>query len=380
MTRPIYLDYAASTPIDDRVVAAMAPFHGAANAASAHDLGKEAADAVERARAQIAELIGATPGEIVFTSGATEADNAAIGGVLRAAGSGHVVTTTAEHKAVLEAVAGWCRDATIVPVDTAGAVDPRGVEAALTSDTVLVTVMAANNEVGTISELEAIGASCRARDILFHTDAAQLIGKVPIDVSSSPIDLLSLSGHKIYGPKGIGALWVRRDVRHRLAPIMYGGGHERGLRPGTLNVAGCVGIGEAAEIAQAALPVEERRVRHLRTLLVDRIAATFPTAEFNGSTSKHVPGILNVRLPQVDAESLLLATPGIAASTGSACTSATPSPSHVLLAMGLDHEGAGECIRISLGRFTTTEDIEVAVGLLAASAAELFGSPSEARA
>lgn len=367
MTTPIYLDYAASTPIDPRVVERMAPYHGAANASSAHVAGRDASDAVEEARASVASLVGGSPGEIIFTSGATEADNLAIGGVVLAAPGRHVVTAAAEHKAVLETTGAWCPEATIVPVAGDGAADPAQVEAAIRPDTVLVSVMAANNEVGTLSALEEIGEICRARGVLFHSDAAQAVGKIPMDVRSFPIDLLSVSAHKMYGPKGIGALWVRRGARDKVRPLMQGGGHERGLRPGTLNVAGCVGFGEAARIATAEAERDQAHTQLLRQHVMQRLAEAFPAVEVNGS-DRCLPGIVNVRIRGVEAESLLLATPSVAASTGSACTSAVPAPSHVLLAMGLDHTAALESLRLSFGRFTTTVEIDAAIEALRASA------------
>lgn len=368
MSQLIYLDYAASTPIDPRVAEAMEPYHGAANAASAHLPGRDAAEAVEEARRDVARLIGASAGEIVFTSGATEADNLALAGAVLAAGGGHIVTAASEHKAVLETAKEWCPEVTIVPVDGRGHVDPDRIESAMRRDTVLVSVMAVNNEVGTLAALDEIGALCRARGVLFHTDAAQAAGKQTIDVSSSSIDLMSLSAHKMYGPKGVGALWLRREVRTRIKPLMYGGGHERGLRSGTTNVAGCVGFGHAARIAGNELETDDRHCRALRRHLLDAVTSTFEGASLNGHPERALAGIVNVRLPGIDAESLLLATPRVAASTGSACTSAVPAPSHVLLAMGLTHAAAMESIRLSIGRFTTPSEIDEAIEALAASA------------
>jgi len=363
----IYLDYAASTPIDPRVLDKMAPFHGAANPSSAHLAGRQAADAVEEARRLVARLIGGSPDEVVFTSGATESNNLAIGGVIRQAGAGHVVTTAAEHKAVLETARSWCPRTSIVPVRGDGSVDPDSVAAAIQTDTVLVSVMAANNEVGTISAIAEIGAVCREREVLFHCDAAQAVGKMHIDVGTFPVDLLSLSAHKMYGPKGVGALWVRRGVRDRIRPLIAGGGHERGLRSGTTNVAGCVGLGEAARIAIDERVADERHSQELRTHLLEALMAAFDGATVNGQPRSVLPGIVNVRLPGIDVESLLLATPLVAASTGSACTSAVPAPSHVLRAMGLSHEAAFESIRLSFGRFTTLTAIDHALEALAAS-------------
>lgn len=372
----VYLDYAASTPIDDRVIEAMAPHHGAANPSSAHAAGRAAAEQVDRARLEVAMLMGVSPGEIVFTSGATEADNLAIAGVLQAAGGGHVVTNAAEHNAVLQTAIAWCPSATVLAVDHLGHVDPAEIAEALRPDTVLVSVMAANNEVGTLADLAEIGELCRRRGVLFHTDAAQAAGKISLDVSSLPVDLLSMSAHKMYGPKGVGALWVSRRSRDRIAAIAHGGGHERGLRSGTLNVAGCVGFGEAARLAREQEMAETTRALQLRSHLKTQIQKVFPIAVFNGDQQRTVPGIVNVRLPGIDAESLLLATPTVAASTGSACTSAVPIPSHVLTAMGRSYEEAGECIRLSFGRFTTETQIDRAIEAFVASAALLLEEPT----
>lgn len=373
----IYLDYAASAPIDGRVIEAMAPFHAAANPSSAHTAGRAAAEAVEQARAEVALLIGARPGEIIFTSGATEADNLAIAGALSAAGGGHVVTAATEHPAVLETVMAHSPGATVLPVDRFGRVEPDAVAGALRRDTVLVSIMVANNEVGTLTDLMAIANVCQSSGVLFHTDAAQAVGKVPLDVSELPVDFMSISAHKLYGPKGVGALWARRNVRERVQPILHGGGHERGLRPGTLNVAGCAGFGEAARLARLEGPADDAQTRRLREHLTARVRNAFPQAEFNGDPESTVPGIVNVRLPGVDAESLLLATPTVAASTGSACASAVPAPSHVLMAMGLTYEAAEECLRLSFGRFTNQSELDEAIEALAASAAMLEDKRAE---
>jgi cysteine desulfurase len=364
----IYLDYAASTPIDPRVVEAMVPYHGAANASSAHVAGRAAAEAVEEARREVARLIGGRAGEIVFTSGATEADNLALGGTIRAAGGGHIVATAFEHKAVLEAAKEWCTEATIVPVGADGCVDADLVESAIRPDTVIVSVMAVNNEIGTLAPLHEIGARCRVRGVLFHSDAAQAAGKVTIDVDQIPVDLMSLSAHKMYGPKGVGALWVRRDVQAQIKPLIFGGGHERSLRSGTTNVAGCVGFGHAARIARREFAADDQHSRMLRRQLLESARSALDGAALNGNPEQAIPGIVNFHLPGVDAESLLLATPGVAASTGSACTSAAPAPSHVLLGMGLTHTAALESVRLSFGRFTTQGEIDAAIEAFAASA------------
>lgn len=365
MTDVVYLDYAASTPIDPRVVEAMGPCHGVANPASAHVSGQEAAVAVESGRREVASLIAARDDEIVFTSGATEADNLAIGGAIRAAGGGHVVTSAAEHKAVLEASRAFGASATVLPVDRQGRVGVNEIAESIREDTVLVSIMLVNNEIGTISAVQDIADVCRDSDVLLHCDAAQACGKISVDVEAIGADLLSISAHKMYGPKGIGALWVRRGVRDRLAPIMYGGGHEQGLRPGTLNPAACAGFGAAAAIAAEEMTLDHRRAAELRSAAVDALRGAFEDVRFNGDSESALPGILNIRIPGVDADSLLLAAPEVAASTGSACTSATPAPSHVLQAIGLTHEQAGECLRLSFGRFSTRSEIEFAVSVLA---------------
>lgn len=377
MSAVIYLDYAASTPIDPRVVEAMAPYHDAANPSSAHLAGRDAAQAVEKARGEVARLIGGSSGEVVFTSGATESNNLALGGAIRAAGGGHIITAASEHKAVLETAREWCREATIIPIDAYGRVDPDRIGAAIRRDTVLVSVMSANNEVGTLAALDDIGALCRARGVLLHTDAAQAAGKLAMDVRTTPIDLMSLSAHKMYGPKGVGALWIRRDIRDLIKPLMHGGGHERGLRPGTMNVAGCVGFGHAARLAAAEFPADDQHCRELRRHLLAAVSSAFDGAALNGHPEETITGIVNFRLPGIDAESLLLATPQVAASTGSACTSAVPAPSHVLLAMGLTHAAAMESVRLSFGRYTTRSEIDTAIEAFAASAAMVRGTTAD---
>lgn len=376
MRNLVYLDYAASTPIDERVVEAMVPYHGAANPSSSHLAGRDAAQAVEQARSEVASLIGARPGEIIFTSGATEANNLAIWGVLEAYGGGHVVTAASEHRAVLKAVKVRCPTATVLAVDAYARVDPLAVRDALRPDTVLVSIMAANNEVGTLAPITDIAAVCASAGVLFHSDMAQAAGKIPLDVSSFPIDLVSLSAHKMYGPKGVGALWISRHVRERLRPMMHGGGHERGLRPGTLNVAGCVGFGKAAFLARDEGERDDARTCDLRRHLMTRLRELFPNVGFNGDQDNCLSGIVNIHLSGIDADSLLAATPSVAASTGSACNSAAPEPSHVLRAMGRTNKTASECLRLSFGRFTRTAQIDEAVEALAASSALLGAIPA----
>lgn len=374
--RPIYLDCNATTPTDPRVVDAMEPCLRSVfgNAASHHVFGAAARDAVEQAREQVAGLIGARPHEIVFTSGATESDNLALLGVMAHHGPGHIVSTTVEHKAVLDVVEVLRRTGsriTLVSPDTTGRPDAEQIAAAIGNDTVLVSVMGANNEVGTVSPVAEIGRLCRrARaDVVLHCDAAQLVGKLPVDVRDLDVDLLSVSAHKFYGPKGVGALYVKRGTP--LAPVVHGGGHERGLRSGTLNVPAIVGFGRAAAIAQHEMAADIAHAEHLRAVLLEQLRRRFPDVELHGHPSERLPGTVNVRLPGVDADSLQLAAPYVAVSSGSACTSATPEPSHVLLALGRTWAEAQECIRFGFGRFTSVDDIHEAVDLLATAAARL---------
>jgi cysteine desulfurase len=373
-TLPVYLDNHATTRTDPRVVEAMLPYFTEVygNAASvSHRFGWDAADAVERAREQVAALIGAEAREVVFTSGATEANNLAIKGALpdlRRKGN-HLVTAATEHRAVLDpmrrlAREGW--ELTVVPPDEFGLVSAGAVEDALTDRTVLVSVMAANNEVGTINPIRQIGQLCRDRGILFHTDATQAVGKIPLVVGEDAIDLLSLSAHKFYGPKGIGALYVRRGgPRVRLSPLFDGGGHERGVRSGTVAVPLVVGLGEAAALAGREMPEESGRIRLLRDRLHDGIAAQVPAIRLNGHPSRRLPGNLNLSFAGVDGEALMMAMRDVAVSSGSACSSASPETSHVLLSMGVDEAMARASLRFGLGRFTTAEEVEFAASAVA---------------
>lgn len=326
-----------------------------------HAYGWEAEEAVENARAQVARLLGAKPREIVFTSGATESDNLAIQGVLgNASKTPHIVTVVTEHRAVLDTCralekAGRAR-VTYVPVDRQGVVDPDDVRRAIDRDTVLVSVMLANNEIGTIAPLAEIGRITRERGVLLHTDAAQAVGKIPVRVDSLGVDLLSLSAHKMYGPKGVGALYVRAGVR--LRPLVYGGGHERGLRSGTLNVPGIVGLGAASELCAAEMQAEAERVSALRDRLFRRLLEALDDVFLNGHPTARLPGNLNVGFRYVEGESLLLALDDVAVSSGAACSSATLEPSHVLRAIGLDEELAQSSLRFGLGRFNTEEDVD----------------------
>jgi cysteine desulfurase len=367
MQLPIYMDNHATTRLDPRVLEAMMPYltdvYG--NAASrSHGFGWAADQAVEKARAQVAKLIGATAREIVFTSGATESDNLAITGAVQAAGGrGHVITQATEHNAVLDTCR-WlekqgCR-VTILPVDADGLIRLDDLRNAIENEKpVLVTILAANNEIGTLQPIDAIGTLCREHGVLFHTDAAQAIGKIPIDVSRTNIDLLSISGHKIYGPKGIGALYVRRrNPRVELTEQMHGGGHERGMRSGTLNVPGIVGLGAACELAAAELESEAIRLTALRNRLQAKLEAGIDRVRVNGSQQQRLPGNLNMTFEHVDSETLMMGLKDVALSSGSACSSAKIEPSHVLRALGLDEEAAHSSIRFGLGRFNTEEEVD----------------------
>ncbi len=367
----IYLDYAATTPVDPQVAARMAQYltlDGVFGnpSSTTHALGRQAAQAVETARTQVAALINADPGDLVWTSGATEANNLALFGAMRAnARKGrHLVTAKTEHKAVLDVCSRLARDGCVVTYldpDPDGRIPLERMAAALRPDTVLVSLMHVNNETGVIQDVAAIGALTRKHGVLLHVDAAQSAGKLPIDLHTLPVDLLSLSAHKLYGPKGIGALYVRqRPVRVRLEPLLYGGGQERGLRAGTLPTHQIVAMGEAFRIAGEVMDVEQHRIRELRDGLWQAFAALGDIA-LNGSANASVPGILNVSFAGITAEALLTDLPQIAASTGSACTSAGSEPSHVLRAMGCDAVRARGAIRFSLGRWTTVEEIDYVV-------------------
>jgi cysteine desulfurase len=382
LTLPIYLDYHATTPVDPSVLKAMLPYFcdRFGNAASrSHKFGWDADAAVERAREQAASLIGASGNEIIFTSGATESNNLAIKGVLHAHADRprHVITTAIEHKSVLDTcrslAAAGCR-VTCLPVDTAGRVDPDDVRRAIAADTVLVSIMAANNEVGAIQPLAEIGAITRERRVLLHSDAAQAAGKIPLDVKTLGVDLLSFTAHKMYGPKGVGALYIRRRARVALAPILEGGGQERGLRSGTLNVPGIVGLGRAAEINAAELPVESARLGALRDRLYEALRTKVSGVGLNGSLERRLPHNLSVHFTGVAGESILLAVDDIALSSGSACSSGTVEPSYVLKACGIEDDLALSSIRFGLGRFTTEEEIDYAVEKVSAVIQHLRGS------
>jgi cysteine desulfurase len=370
---PIYLDYAATCPVDPRVVEVMLPYFSDAfgNAASrTHSFGWTAEEAVERARAEIANTMGADGKEVVWTSGATESNNLAIKGVAEYSSEqgNHIITLVTEHKAVLDTCKYLERhgcEVTYLPVDAQGLVTVEQIEQAMTDKTVLVTIMFANNETGVIQPVAEIGALCRKKKVLFHTDATQAFGKVPIDVEAMSIDLMSISAHKIYGPKGVGALYVRRrKPRVRLAPQIHGGGHERGNRSGTLNVPGIVGFGEAARLAREEMPEESKRIAGLRDHMRDRIMKEIEHTHLNGTREHMLPGHLNISFSYIEGESLLMALKDVALSSGSACTSASLEPSYVLRAMGLDDELAHSSLRMTIGRFTTKEQLDFVVELL----------------
>jgi cysteine desulfurase len=366
---PIYLDNHATTQVDPRVLAAMLPYFTEqfGNAASrSHAYGWAAEQAVETARSQVASLLGATAKEIVFTSGATESNNLALKGVAEAlqANGRHIITQATEHKAVLDTCAHLEKQGfrvTVLPVDSGGLVSPEQVRAALRDDTILVSIMAANNEIGVLQPIGEIGAICRERGVLFHSDAVQAAGKIPLDVKTLPVDLLSISAHKMYGPKGAGALYVRRGGRRiPLAAQMDGGGHERGRRSGTLNVPGIVGLGAACSLAQQAMTEEGERLRGLRDRLKARLEAALPDVAVNGAMEPRLPGNLNMLFHGVEGEALMMALHDVAVSSGSACTSDAIEASHVLRAIGRSDDEAHSSIRFGLGRFTTGEEIDYA--------------------
>jgi len=372
---PIYLDNHATTPVDPRVLAEMLPFFTEkfGNASSKnHPFGWEAEAAVDSAREQVARLIGASsPREIVFTSGATESDNLAIKGVAQAyrERGNHIVTCATEHKAVLDACKALEKQGfkvTYLRVQTNGLVDLQRLEDSLTDKTILVSIMAANNEIGTIQPVEEIGRLTKKKGIFFHTDATQAVGKIPVDVDKMAIDLLSLTAHKFYGPKGVGALYVRSaNPRVKLTPMLDGGGHERGMRSGTLNVPGIVGLGIACEVAKNEMGGEAERLIGLREHLRTGLFAELEDVYINGDPVKRLPGNLNMSFAYIDGESLMMGLKEIAVSTGSACTSASLEPSHVLKALGLEDSLAHASIRFGVGRFNTAEEIEYTVGRVA---------------
>jgi len=382
------MDNHSTTPVDPRVLEAMLPFFGEkfGNAAShTHRFGWEAEAAVEAARQQVARLINASSQEIIFTSGATESDNLAIKGAAwkhREKGN-HLVTLPTEHKAVLDTSKHLEKEGfrvTYLPVRPDGLVDIEELKKALGPGTILVSIMAANNETGVIQPLAEIGRLCHERGILFHTDAAQAVGKIPMDVQAMNIDLLSISAHKVYGPKGVGALYVRRkDPRVELAPLIDGGGHEGGRRSGTLNVPGIVGLGKACELAQREMPAEAERLLTLRDRLKDGILTKLEQVYVNGSLEHRLPGNLSLSFAGVDVEDLMMSLSDIALSSGSACTSATPDPSYVLKAMGVREDLAKSPIRFGLGRFNTVAEVDYCVSQVVEAAQRLREISTQAK-
>jgi len=375
---PIYLDYGATTPCDPRVVDAMIPWlreHFGNPASRSHAWGWEAEEAVEKARVQVAELIGADPREIVWTSGATESNNLALKGAAQfyKTRGKHLITVKTEHKAVLDTMRELERqgfDVTYLDVLENGLVDLEAFKAALRPDTILASVMYVNNEIGVIQDVVALGNLCRERGIIFHVDAAQATGKVAIDLAKLPIDLMSLASHKTYGPKGIGALYVRRKPRVRLEAQMHGGGHERGMRSGTLPVHQIVGMGEAFRIAREEMGTENERIRVLHNRLIQGLSGIEQTF-INGDLEQRVPHNLNISFNYVEGESLIMGVKGLAVSSGSACTSASLEPSYVLRALGRSDELAHSSLRMTIGRFTTEEEIAYAVSVLTDRVAKL---------
>jgi cysteine desulfurase len=373
MTKRVYLDHSATTQVDRQVLEQMLPFFGElyGNPNSVHAFGREVRGAVTEARERVASLVGASPKEIFFTGGGSEADNLALKGAawaLKEKGKTHLVTSAIEHHAILH-VAEWLSkngfSSTVLPVDREGFVSPEALKAAIRPETGLVSIMYGNNEVGTVQDIPALGAVCRERGILFHTDAVQAAGHLPIDLKSLPVDLMTMAAHKMYGPKGVGALYVRRGVK--LVPLIHGGGQESGLRSGTENTPGIVGFGAAAALAAERLVNGEiEKERALRDRLIDGILSRVDEVILTGSRTARLPFHASVCIRYIEGESMLLHLDmaGIAASSGSACTSGSLDPSHVLLAMGLSHETAHGSLRLTLGKDTTTEDIDYVVETL----------------
>jgi cysteine desulfurase len=377
----VYLDYNATTPVEPEVLDAMLPYFSAefGNAASIHTFGQKAGAAVDTAREQVAALIGARPQEIVFTSGGTESDNHAIFGIASSSVASsayrpHVITSLIEHEAVLNACQALEKqrvDVTYLSVDQDGLIDLEDLQRALRPETVLITIMHANNELGIVQPIEEIGRIAKDADVYFHTDAVQSAGRIPIDVNKFQLDLLSLSGHKIYAPKGVGALYVRGGTR--LKQLLYGGHHQRGMRPGTENVAGIVGLGKAAEIARRSLANDAKRLSALRDQLEHGLLHRVPHSRINAGRAPRTPNTANLVFPGVEGEALLIALDlkGLACSTGAACSSGAIEPSHVLTAIGLPPEEARASLRFSLGRHTTQADIDFALSVVPAVVAQL---------
>lgn len=380
MNKLVYMDYHATTPVDREVLDAMMPYFSEkfGNAASRqHPFGWEADAAVEASRASVSRLIGANPKEIVFTGGATESNNLAIKGIAEALkGKGNrIITVQTEHKSVLDSckrLQKYGLDIILLPVDDNGRISLDELESAINSSTILVSVMMANNEIGTIQQMDEIGKICRKKEVYFHTDATQAIGKIPIDVQTSYIDLLSLSSHKFYGPKGTGALYVRNsNPKVKLTLQMDGGGHERGMRSGTLNVPGIVGLGKACEVAGRVLPTEAKRVKSLRDKMYEEISKAIPGVYLNGDPVNRLPNNLNLCFSGVEDSVLMLSMKEIAISTGSACSTGDPEPSHVLKAMKAVPNRLGSSIRFGLGRYTTVEEVDYVIGRVIESVTKL---------
>ena len=371
MKLPIYLDNHATTPVDPRVLDAMLPYFKElfGNAASRnHSFGWEAEEAVEKARKQVANLIGANAKEIVFTSGATESNNLALKGVaeMYAERGNHIITAASEHKAVLDTCKHLEKEGyrvTYLPLKADGLIDLEMLKESFTDKTILVSIMYANNEIGVVQPIREIGKMCKEKGILFHTDAVQAVGKIPVNVIEDNIDIMSMSGHKLYGPKGVGALYVRRrNPRVQLTAQIDGGGHERGMRSGTLNVPGIVGLGEACAIAQREMAEETVRLQAMRDSLKDKLTSELDEVFINGSWEHRLPHNLNISFAYVEGESLLMGINDIAVSSGSACTSATLEPSYVLKALGMGDDLAHSSIRFGIGRFNTQEEVDYVAG------------------
>ncbi len=367
-SRQVYMDHGATTPLREEVLEAMLPFlkEKYGNPSSIHSFGREVRQAVDAARETAAQVLGAEPAEIYFTSGGTESNNIALRGTAKLKGKGHIITSSIEHHAVLDV----CKDldeqgfkVTFIPVDRHALVDPRAVQEAITPETFLISVMAANNEVGTIQPIKEIAALARERGILVHTDAVQIVGQLPLNVKELQVDFLSLSAHKINGPKGIGAFYVRKGAA--VSPIYRGGGQERKLRPGTENVAGIIGLARALELAAGELPEKADRLQALRDRLIKGLLE-IEDVELNGHPEQRLPGNVNVSFRYIEGESLLLSLDlqGVAGSSGSACTSGSLDPSHVLMAMGMDHETAHGSLRLTLGLGNTEEEVDYVLGVL----------------
>lgn len=384
---PIYLDHHATTPVAPRVFEAMRPYFTEVfgNPASlGHSFGWAAQEAVQKAREQVAGLLGASPAEIIFTSGATESNNLALKGIVGSSATRQpqLITVATEHRSLLDPLATlqrWGAGVTVLPVESDGRVHPDSVDAAITPSTVLLSVMAANNEIGVLQPIEALSRLARARGILFHTDFAQAAALIPLDLTRTPIDLLTLSGHKIYGPKGVGALYVRHErLRAGLMAQLEGGGQERGLRAGTLNVPGIVGLGEACALAREVMDADRQQLRHLRDHLQSALQQAFPDLRLNGSHEHRLPNNLNVSFPGVDGELLLAGMKDIAVSGGSACNSATGHPSHVLTALQVEPTLARATIRFGLGRSNTAAEIDRAIQVVTRTVTRLRGSTTPA--